>query len=79
MRVDADLLRRAAYGGSTIVAVFPAGKAQWDDDLLTNSTVPIETAVRVSCRFRARRFVSSLRADFVLARLQVGEKIGRFV
>ncbi|KAK4693998.1 phosphatidylserine decarboxylase, partial [Phenoliferia sp. Uapishka_3] len=39
-----------AYGGSTIVAVFPAGKVQWDQDLVNNSQVPIETAVRVGER-----------------------------
>lgn len=38
-----------AYGGSTIVGVFPAGAVEWDQDLLTNSELPLETAVRVSC------------------------------
>ncbi|ORY72903.1 phosphatidylserine decarboxylase-domain-containing protein [Leucosporidium creatinivorum] len=42
-----DELGYFAYGGSTVVAVFPAGKVQWDEDLIINSSVPIETAVRV--------------------------------
>lgn len=36
-----------AYGGSTVVAVFPKGSVQWDSDLINNSKVPLETAVRV--------------------------------
>jgi len=38
-----------AYGGSTIVAVFPPGIIQFDDDLLKNSEAnpPIETLVKV--------------------------------
>ncbi|KAI0737253.1 phosphatidylserine decarboxylase-domain-containing protein [Daedaleopsis nitida] len=36
-----------AYGGSTIVAVFPRSLIQFDDDLLMNSATPIETLVRV--------------------------------
>ncbi|GAA5913423.1 hypothetical protein JCM6882_001957 [Rhodosporidiobolus microsporus] len=42
-----------AYGGSTIVAVFPKGTVQWDKDLLRNSTgrndegVKLETLVKV--------------------------------
>ncbi|BGP43252.1 hypothetical protein JCM10450v2_007397 [Rhodotorula kratochvilovae] len=36
-----------AYGGSTIVAVFPPDLVQFDADLLENSRSAIETAVRV--------------------------------
>lgn len=46
----ADFHHSAAYGGSTIVAVFPAGRVQWDADLVANSQVPLETAVRVRGR-----------------------------
>ncbi|SCV73179.1 BQ2448_7104 [Microbotryum intermedium] len=36
-----------AYGGSTILCVFPPGQVQWDEDLLRNSQQKIETAVKV--------------------------------
>ncbi|KAI0740541.1 phosphatidylserine decarboxylase-domain-containing protein [Earliella scabrosa] len=42
-----DELGYFAYGGSTIVAIFPRSMMQFDDDLLKNSTTPIETLVRV--------------------------------
>ncbi|KAJ7252755.1 phosphatidylserine decarboxylase-domain-containing protein [Mycena haematopus] len=36
-----------AYGGSTIVAVFPQGVIEFDADLVANSAVPVETLVKV--------------------------------
>ncbi|KAJ6607469.1 phosphatidylserine decarboxylase-domain-containing protein [Mycena sp. CBHHK59/15] len=36
-----------AYGGSTIVALFPKGVIQFDADLVANSMMPIETLVKV--------------------------------
>jgi len=36
-----------AYGGSTIVAVFPKGVIEFDEDLVSNSAVPVETLVKV--------------------------------
>ncbi|RDX43222.1 hypothetical protein OH76DRAFT_1410311 [Lentinus brumalis] len=36
-----------AYGGSTIVVLFPKGLVEFDDDLRKNSAVPIETLVKV--------------------------------
>jgi len=36
-----------AYGGSTIVAVFPKGVIEFDQDLVKNSEEPIETLVKV--------------------------------
>ncbi|KAM0747986.1 hypothetical protein T439DRAFT_317484 [Meredithblackwellia eburnea MCA 4105] len=45
-----DELGYFAYGGSTCICIFPKGVVKWDDDLLTNSTKPLETLVKV--RFR---------------------------
>ncbi|RPD58078.1 hypothetical protein L226DRAFT_547010 [Lentinus tigrinus ALCF2SS1-7] len=42
-----DELGYFAYGGSTIVVLFPKGLIQFDDDLIKNSTAPIETLVKV--------------------------------
>ncbi|KAI0712799.1 phosphatidylserine decarboxylase-domain-containing protein [Cerioporus squamosus] len=42
-----DELGYFAYGGSTIVVLFPKGLIQFDDDLLKTSAVPIETLVKV--------------------------------
>ncbi|KAM5545233.1 hypothetical protein V8D89_001344 [Ganoderma adspersum] len=42
-----DELGYFAYGGSTIVALFPKSLMQFDDDLLKNSDVPIETLAKV--------------------------------
>ncbi|GAA5980966.1 hypothetical protein JCM11641_005500 [Rhodosporidiobolus odoratus] len=42
-----DELGFFAYGGSTVVAVFPPGKVEWDADLKRNSEERLETAVRV--------------------------------
>lgn len=48
-----DRNERAAYGGSTIVCVFPRGSVEWDEDLVRNSEggnvdgVQIETMVKV--------------------------------
>ncbi|CAG7849378.1 Phosphatidylserine decarboxylase proenzyme 3 {ECO:0000303/PubMed:19286980} {ECO:0000255/HAMAP-Rule:MF_03209}; Contains: RecName: Full=Phosphatidylserine decarboxylase 3 beta chain {ECO:0000305}; Contains: RecName: Full=Phosphatidylserine decarboxylase 3 alpha chain {ECO:0000305} [Serendipita indica DSM 11827] len=39
-----------AFGGSTIVTIFPKGTAVWDQDLLDNSKAPLETLVRVGMR-----------------------------
>jgi len=36
-----------AYGGSTVVAVFPPGVIRFDPDLIGNSDQPIETLVKV--------------------------------
>ncbi|SCZ94632.1 BZ3500_MvSof-1268-A1-R1_Chr12-3g04010 [Microbotryum saponariae] len=36
-----------AYGGSTVLCVFPAGQVHWDEDLLRNSKQKMETAVKV--------------------------------
>ncbi|KAN0065365.1 hypothetical protein ACQY0O_001201 [Thecaphora frezii] len=46
-----DELGYFAYGGSTVVAVFPpSAKVQWDRDLLDNSIDGLETIVRVGDR-----------------------------
>uniref|UniRef100_A0AAD7XA06 phosphatidylserine decarboxylase n=1 Tax=Trametes cubensis TaxID=1111947 RepID=A0AAD7XA06_9APHY len=42
-----DELGYFAYGGSTIVVLFPQGLIKFDDDLVQNSAVPIETLVKV--------------------------------
>ncbi|TCD65978.1 hypothetical protein EIP91_001970 [Steccherinum ochraceum] len=42
-----DELGYFAYGGSTIVAIFPKGMLKFDDDLVKNSQSPIETYVKV--------------------------------
>lgn len=40
-----------AYGGSTVVCVFPPeAKVKWDQDLLDNSLAGLETMVRVGDR-----------------------------
>jgi len=39
-----------AYGGSTIVAIFPKDLITFDEDLVTNSKKPIETLVKVGYR-----------------------------
>ena len=36
-----------AFGGSTIVVLFERGVVQWDEDLLVNGRVSLETLVRV--------------------------------
>ncbi|KAF7983397.1 hypothetical protein HWV62_22415 [Athelia sp. TMB] len=36
-----------AYGGSTVIAVFPQGVVKFDEDLVVNSNEPIETLVKV--------------------------------
>ncbi|KAJ3489822.1 hypothetical protein NLI96_g1860 [Meripilus lineatus] len=36
-----------AYGGSTVIVLFPKGLIKFDDDLVTNSQVPIETLMKV--------------------------------
>ncbi|GAA5933894.1 hypothetical protein JCM3775_000317 [Rhodotorula graminis] len=41
-----DELGFFSYGGSTIIAVFPAGSVKFDDDLVKNSKDRIETVVR---------------------------------
>lgn len=46
-----DELGWFAYGGSTVVCVFPPeAKVQWDKDLLDNSLAGLETMVRVGDR-----------------------------
>ncbi|KAI8978164.1 phosphatidylserine decarboxylase-domain-containing protein [Trametes punicea] len=42
-----DELGYFAYGGSTVVVLFPKGLIKFDDDLVKNSSVPIETLVQV--------------------------------
>ncbi|KAF8967644.1 phosphatidylserine decarboxylase-domain-containing protein [Flammula alnicola] len=42
-----DELGHFAYGGSTIVVVFPKEVAHFDEDLVSNSQKPIETLVQV--------------------------------
>ncbi|KAI0827618.1 phosphatidylserine decarboxylase-domain-containing protein [Trametes gibbosa] len=42
-----DELGYFAYGGSTIVVLFPKGLIRFDDDLVKNSAVPVETLVKV--------------------------------
>ncbi|EJF56197.1 hypothetical protein DICSQDRAFT_93902 [Dichomitus squalens LYAD-421 SS1] len=41
-----DELGYFAYGGSTVVILFPKGIIKFDDDLLKNSDVPIETLLK---------------------------------
>ncbi|KAF7308810.1 hypothetical protein MKEN_01080600 [Mycena kentingensis (nom. inval.)] len=36
-----------AYGGSTVIVLFPKGLVEFDADLLANSMVPVETLVKV--------------------------------
>ena len=36
-----------AYGGSTVITIFPQGLIEFDKDLRTNSTNELETLVRV--------------------------------
>jgi phosphatidylserine decarboxylase len=36
-----------AYGGSTVIAVFPPGVVKFDEDLLTTSKQALETLVKV--------------------------------
>ncbi|GAA5867688.1 hypothetical protein JCM8547_001342 [Rhodosporidiobolus lusitaniae] len=36
-----------AYGGSTVIALFPPGTVKFDEDLVRNSKAKLETAVRV--------------------------------
>ncbi|KWU43859.1 hypothetical protein RHOSPDRAFT_34660 [Rhodotorula sp. JG-1b] len=44
----ADELGYFAYGGSTIIALFPPRLVQWDADLLQNSNSAMETIVKAS-------------------------------
>ncbi|GAA6006098.1 uncharacterized protein JCM10292_006548 [Rhodotorula paludigena] len=43
----ADEFGYFAYGGSTVIAVFPPGLVKWDADLLANSEAKLETVVKV--------------------------------
>ena len=36
-----------AYGGSTVVVVYPKGFVEFDEDLVANSKKPIETLMKV--------------------------------
>jgi len=36
-----------AYGGSTVVAIFPKDTIQFDEDLIKNSKEPVETLMKV--------------------------------
>ena len=54
-----DELGYFAYGGSTVIALFPRGAVAYDQDLLDNSRVPMETLVKVGFLFA--RCASSLR------------------
>ena len=40
-----------AYGGSTVVVVYPKGFVEFDEDLVANSKKPIETLMKVSCLY----------------------------
>lgn len=42
-----DELGFFAYGGSTCIFIVPQGVVKWDDDLLNNSRIALETKVRV--------------------------------
>ncbi|BGP19809.1 hypothetical protein JCM10213_003118 [Rhodosporidiobolus nylandii] len=42
-----DELGYFAYGGSTVIALYPPGTVEWDQDLRRNSEGRLETAVRV--------------------------------
>ncbi|KAK1774148.1 phosphatidylserine decarboxylase-domain-containing protein [Copromyces sp. CBS 386.78] len=52
-RNDGDEVKRAEelgyfkFGGSTIVVLFEPGKMVWDEDLVQNSILPLETLIRV--------------------------------
>lgn len=62
------LLRQppTAYGGSTIVAVFPKGSVRWHDDLLKNSEgrnaegMQLETLVKVRKQYSSPRLPTTL-------------------
>lgn len=56
---DDNLARFAAYGGSTVVAIFPKDSVQFDDDLLANSSKPIETLVKVRLHSRVLEDVNA--------------------
>jgi phosphatidylserine decarboxylase len=43
-----DELGYFAYGGSTIIVVFPKGLITFDDDLVVNSKKKLETLVKVN-------------------------------
>lgn len=43
-----------AYGGSTVIALFPKGVVEFDQDLVKNSEEPIETLVKVGAWLTAR-------------------------
>ncbi|GAA5990461.1 hypothetical protein JCM10908_007382 [Rhodotorula pacifica] len=82
----ADELGYFAYGGSTIIALFPPGHVQWDADLLKNSAAAMETIVKASrvfsplCQRTAVRTNSRAGTDCpeLGHDLQAGEQIGRF-
>ncbi|KDQ53656.1 hypothetical protein JAAARDRAFT_38966 [Jaapia argillacea MUCL 33604] len=42
-----DELGYFAYGGSTILVLFPKGSVKFDEDLVKNSEVPVETLMKV--------------------------------
>ena len=57
-----------AYGGSTVITVFPAAMVQFDEDLRTNSASALETYVKVSEILFSRDSANVLR----LGRIQLG-------
>ena len=52
-----DELGYFAYGGSTVIALFPRGAVAYDQDLLDNSRVPMETLVKVCLFARCASFL----------------------
>lgn len=50
-----DELGYFAFGGSTVIALFPPGAISLDADLVTNSRKSLETYVRMGMRLGARR------------------------
>lgn len=52
-----------AFGGSTVIVLFPAGSVCFDEDLQTNSRVPIETLVfmgnSLGCRMQPTSLANS--------------------
>ncbi|CAG8463076.1 2119_t:CDS:2 [Scutellospora calospora] len=49
-----DELGHFAYGGSTIICLWPKGVIKFDDDLVSNSKTSIETLVKVGMRIGIR-------------------------
>ncbi|CAG8568466.1 11126_t:CDS:2, partial [Racocetra persica] len=52
-----DELGHFAYGGSTIICLWPKGEIKFDNDLVSNSMASIETLVKVGMRLGVRASV----------------------